>query len=65
MKNYKTRAFIKVLNRNGYKQMSYANGSHAKFVNPITRKSIAIPVNRNDLNPALVAGIIRRYKLTV
>ena len=65
MKTYKTKDFIKILKDNGYRKTSYGTGSHVKFINVSTRKTITLPVNKADLNPCLTEGIIKRNKLHV
>lgn len=56
MQNMKTRDFVKILNKNGYKP-DRQRGSHMIFING--EKSISIPVGSTEINGCMTKRLIK------
>lgn len=54
---------IKLLKKNGFKQVSKNPGSHIKFFNPETRKTTTVPVHAKDLKKGTEQGILKQAGL--
>ncbi|WP_300122677.1 type II toxin-antitoxin system HicA family toxin [uncultured Enterococcus sp.] len=44
----KVREIVKILNRNGFIKIDQ-NGSHMKFYNPLTNRTVIVPNHRKDI----------------
>lgn len=52
------RQIIRLLEENGFVFVS-ANGSHQKFRNPFTGKTVIVPVHAKDLKPGTEHNILK------
>mgnify|MGYP001625327936 CR=1 FL=1 len=56
------REIIKLLQNNGYKQVS-SNGSHRKLYNPQTNKTVIVPYHSKALKPGTENAILKQAGL--
>ena len=52
-----------LLKKNGFVEIKCGNGSHRKFENPSTHKTVVIPYHTKDLGKGLEAAILKQAGL--
>ena len=52
-----------LLKKNGYIEMKGNGGSHRKFQNPITKKTVTVPFHTKDLGKGLEQAILKQAGL--
>lgn len=55
-----SKEIIKLLLKNGYVEVYCGNGSHRKYFNPSTHKTIVVPYHSKDLGVGLVNKILKQ-----
>lgn len=52
-----------LLKKNGFKEVKCGNGSHRKFENPSTHKTVVIPYHNKNLGKGLENAILKQAGL--
>lgn len=58
-----SKEMVSLLKKNGFKEIKCGNGSHRKFQNPITHKTIVIPYHNKDLGIGITNAILKQAGL--
>ncbi|WP_054654853.1 type II toxin-antitoxin system HicA family toxin [Lentilactobacillus kisonensis] len=59
----KPRQMIKLLKENGFIEKSQNGSSHLKMFNPLTRKTVMIPIHAKELGKGLENAILKESGL--
>lgn len=57
------RQMSKLLRKNGFKTVKSRAGSHQKFFNPSTKRTVIVPMHSKDLGKGLEQAILKQAGL--
>lgn len=58
-----SKEMVKLLLKNGFIEIKCGNGSHRKFQNPVSKKTITVPYHSKDLGKGLEQVILKQAGL--
>jgi predicted RNA binding protein YcfA (HicA-like mRNA interferase family) len=66
MQGFKPQEMIRIVHKNGWKEVGNLKGSHLKFIHPDFKEHLEIPVGHNqELSRPLIKRLIKQFHLVI